>query len=140
MNRLTVASVPAAAFGVAFLFSAGTPPAQPIPSGPVLHAAAPLPAMAVAATTPQPAAQESRAAKRPAVRRAARRRAAKRQVSKRPARQAAARVVTPVATATATATATVAPPPPRAAPKPKPKPAAAPAGNFDSSGGFDSQG
>jgi hypothetical protein len=134
MNRLTVASLPAAAFGVAFLFSAGTPPAQPIPSGPVLHAAAPLPAMAVAATTPKPAAHEPRAAKRPAVRR----RVAKRQPAKRPARQAPAPVVTPVATATATAT--VAPPPPPATPKPKPKPAATPASNFDSSGGFDSQG
>jgi hypothetical protein len=138
MIRLTVASLPAAAFGVAFLFSAGTPPAQPIPSGPVLHAAAPLPAMAVAATPPKPAAHEPRAAKRPAVRR----RVAKRQPAKRPARQAPAPVVTPVATATptATATATVAPPPPPATPKPKPKPAATPASNFDSSGGFDSQG
>lgn len=136
MNRLTVASLPAAAFGVAFLFSAGTPPAQPIPSGPVLHAAAPLPAMAVAATTPRPAAHEPRAAKRAPVRRAARRRVAKRQPAKRPAPQAAARVVMPVATATAT----VPPPPPPATPKPKPKPAATPAQNFDSSGGFDSQG
>jgi Meckel syndrome type 1 protein len=138
MNRLTVASLPAAAFGVAFLFSAGTPPAQPIPSGPVLHAAAPLPAMAVPATTPRPVAHEPRAAKRKPVRRTARRRAAKRQPARRPAPQAAARVVMPVATATATATA--APPPPPATPKPKPKPAATPAQNFDSSGGFDSQG
>jgi len=134
MNRLTVASLPAAAFGVAFLFSAGTPPAQPIPSGPVLHAAAPLPAMAVPATTPRPVAHEPRAAKRTPVRRTARRLAAKRRPARRPARQAAARLVMPVATATA------APPPPPATPKPKPKPAATPAQNFDSSGGFDSQG
>jgi hypothetical protein len=138
MNRLTVAALPAAAFGVAFLFSAGTPPAQPIPSGPALRTAAPLPALVVNVATPPPQAQ---AAKRPAVRHAVRRRAPRRH-----ARPPVRRVVVPAATAAPVATATpvpapIATPPPPPPPRPKPKPVTAPpARDFDSSGGFDSQG
>ena len=131
MSRWTLAWLPAIAFGVAFLFSAATPPAQPVPSGPGLHAAAPLPALLASTATPAPTATPRPTPRR----RPAKPRAMK---TRRPPRAVAARV-TPVPSAIPTPlpTATQAPPPP---PAPKPAIKRAPAKDFDSSGGFDSQG
>jgi hypothetical protein len=138
--RLSPAWLPPAAFGVAFLLSAGTPSARP--DAPPAASLAPLPAVITpvaqtsAVVTPQKVVVVKKVRHRP------RHRPAKR-VHRRPVTRAAAPPVAVTRAATAPVATTPAavptpPPAPVATPAPAKKPARAK--DFDSSGGFDSQG